>query len=405
MSKRKRSEEIVAKSALMARDRERPRGGAGERRPGGASTPFLLGRAGVVDGSSGAAVPAKRPDARRRSLAALLATTTAVMSALAPAPVLANDSTAELTTGGLVFAKSASVEMRAEDLFVSDKEIRVRYRFFNAAPRDVTSLVAFPMPDIVYDGPDDSLAIPSEDPANFLDFQTNADGRPVAAELEQKALANGVDQTARLKALGVPLAPQLEQTDKALDALTPAQKAELANLKMTAPNDYDVGKGMEHHLTAAWTLKSTYFWRQTFPAGREIVIEHRYRPSVGETTGTQLGSPDLEKDALARYETTYCVDQDFLSAARQAMGKPDQTGLLSSPFFERRIAYILTTGANWAGPINDFHLVVDKGAADSLVSFCAEGVNKISATQFEVRHANFTPSRELHVLILYRPRL
>jgi hypothetical protein len=87
------------------------------------------------------------------------------------------------------------------------------------------------------------------------------------------------------------------------------------------------------------------------------------------------------------------------------MGKPDQTGLLSSPFFERRIAYILTTGANWAGPINDFHLVVDKGAADSLVSFCAEGVNKISATQFEVRHANFTPSRELHVLILYRPRL
>jgi len=373
MSNGKRSEEIVAKSAPMARDRAHPRGGAGK--------PRLVG------------------------VATLLATTAAILSALAPTSVLANDSTAELTTGGLVFAKSASVEMRAEDLFVSDKEIRVRYRFFNAASRDVTSLVAFPMPDIVYDGPDDNLAIPSEDPSNFLDFQTIADGRPVVAELEQKALANGVDQTARLKALGVPLAPQLEQTDKVLDALTAAQKAELANLKMTAANDYDVGKGMEHHLTATWTLKSTYFWRQTFPAGREIVIEHRYRPSVGETTGTQLGSPDLERNELARYETTYCVDQDFLSAARQATGKPDQTGLLSSPFFERRIAYILTTGANWAGPINDFHLVVDKGAADSLVSFCADGVKKISATQFEVRHANFTPSRELHVLILYRPRL
>ena len=43
---------------------------------------------------------------------------------------------------------------------------------------------------------------------------------------------------------------------------------------------------------------------------------------------------------------------------------------------------------------------VDKGEAGNLVSFCADGVRKIGPTQFEVRHTNFTPTRDLSVLIL-----
>ena len=39
----------------------------------------------------------------------------------AAAPALANDSTAELTTGGLVLAKSADIEMRSEDLAISPR--------------------------------------------------------------------------------------------------------------------------------------------------------------------------------------------------------------------------------------------------------------------------------------------
>ena len=334
----------------------------------------------------------------RAAIAAL--TSTAWLLALAPAA--ANDSTAELTTGGLVFARTPDVQMRAEDLFISEKEVRVRYRFFNASPADVISLVAFPMPDVVWEGPDVNIAIPSEDPENFLDFHTVADGRAVAAQVEQKVIAGGVDQTTRLRALGVPLAPQRTAAMAALDALSPAQQTELLDLHMATPDDYDVGKGMEHHLDPNWTLKSTYFWRQTFPAGREIIIEHRYRPSVGETVGTQVGSPEIEPQTLQHYENTYCIDRDFLNSARRAMSKPDTFSVAASPFFERRISYVLTTGANWAGPIGDFHLIVDKGAPDSLVSFCGDGVKKISPTQFELRHANFTPSRDLNILILYR---
>ena len=73
----------------------------------------------------------------------------ALALALAAAPMAgANDSSAELTTGGLVLTKHPDIEMRSEDLFVSAKQVRVRYRFANTSAKDVTIVVAFPMPDI-----------------------------------------------------------------------------------------------------------------------------------------------------------------------------------------------------------------------------------------------------------------
>ena len=66
------------------------------------------------------------------------------------------------------------------------------------------------------------------------------------------------------------------------------------------------------------------------------------------------------------------MDKGFLDDATRARagGERCESG---SPFSEQRIDYILRTGANWAGPIRDFRLIVDKGDAGSLVSFCGEG--------------------------------
>ena len=61
---------------------------------------------------------------------------------------------------------------------------------------------------------------------------------------------------------------------------------------------------------------------------------------------------------------------------------------------------MLSTGANWQGPIKHFRLVVDKGEPGHLVSFCMDGVKKISPTQFEVVKTNFEPARDLDVLIV-----
>jgi hypothetical protein len=309
----------------------------------------------------------------------------------------ANDSSAELATGGLVLTKNAAIEMRAEDLYISAKEVRVRYRFANTSPHDVTITVAFPMPDITTHGFDDLIAVPTEDPVNFLAFSTKVDGQPVAAEVEQKAFARGVDRTAYLRALGVPLAPHLMATDAAIDRLPLAKRDALVRMGLAVVDEYDVGQGMQKHWEATWTLKTTYYWRQTFPAGRELTVEHRYQPSVGETAGTEWGSPRYAQDpAYPKQRARYCVDEAFLAAVEKSKKPGDEF----APLYEQRIDYILTTGANWKAPIGDFRMVIDKGDPANIVSFCGEGVRKISPTEFEVRHTDFTPTRDVAVLVL-----
>src|SRR5687767_12848060 len=67
----------------------------------------------------------------------------------AACPVLANDTSAVLTTGGLEFITSQDIVMESEELFISKEEIRVVYQFRNTGETDQNILVAFPMPDIV----------------------------------------------------------------------------------------------------------------------------------------------------------------------------------------------------------------------------------------------------------------
>lgn len=315
------------------------------------------------------------------------------------AQTMANDSTAELAAGGLVMTKNEAIELRSEDLFLSAETVRVNYRFINTTPRDVTVTVAFPMPDITVRTFDDNLGVPTDSPTNLLGFQTLVDGQTVRAELEQKVIKNGQDRTALLRELGIPLAPHLASTNHALDRLPKARQEQLLRLGLAIPDDYDAGKGMEHHLAATWTLKSTYHWTQRFPAGRELTVEHRYQPAVGTSTATMWGSPDWPQDPeYAAQRRHYCVDDAFIAAAERAR----RPGDFGPPFSEQRIEYVLKTGANWKGPIQDFRLVVDKGKPANLVSFCGEGVRKIGPTTFEARYSDYTPKRDLAVLILVR---
>lgn len=316
------------------------------------------------------------------------------LSALA-VPATANDTTAVMAAGGLVFTRTQAVSMVSEDLFISAREVRVRYRFLNRTPKDVTVQVAFPMPDItVTESPQ---GIPTEDPTNIMGFSTLTDGKPVEAHVEQKAFLGKVDHTARLKALGLPLAPHLPATERALDKLSTSQKADLVKRGLVSEQSWDAGKGVETHYLPSWTLKSAYHWQQTFPSGREITVDHRYRPGTGGSAGTQIGDAGLMSSAWGRADVArYCVDDKLIAAVRKTMGP----GVEYPPFYEQRVSYILKTGANWAGPIGDFRLTVDKGAPENLVSFCADGVQKVSPTRFEVRKTQFVPRQDLDILIL-----
>lgn len=321
---------------------------------------------------------------------------------LAAGPAAANDSSAELATGGLVFVRNSDVEMRSEELTISAHEIRGRYVFVNRAGRDATTLVAFPMPDVTVEHSDVNISIPTEEPENLLGFPTTVGDHPVASRVEQKVFVGAVEHTALRRRYGVPLPPHLAATGDALDGLPRPAWDELMRLGLAEIEEYDVGKGMEQHLRARWTLKTTYFWRQTFPARGETVIEHRYRPSVGGSVQTSSGEPSAGSEPwYDEYRRKYRMNSVFLAAIERA--RRTARSSYGALFAEQRIAYILKTGANWAGPIRDFRLVVDKGDPAALVSFCGEGVRKIAATQFEMRKTDLLPAADFHVLILTPP--
>ena len=113
-------------------------------------------------------------------------------------------------------------------------------------------------------------------------------------------------------------------------------------------------------------------------------------PGVGGTAGVPLASLDYRNGENGRRERAdYCVDNDFLAALDRMTQRAQRAG--NGYPMEQRVRYILTTGGNWRAPIGDFRLVVDKGRADAIVSFCGEGVRRISPTRFEVRHRNWRP--------------
>ncbi|HEX6377121.1 MAG TPA: DUF4424 family protein [Allosphingosinicella sp.] len=303
------------------------------------------------------------------------------------APAAANDSTAEHAAGGLVLTRSAAINMVSEDLFISAAQVRVRYVFRNVRGRaaSIRTTIAFPMPDR------DLAAERDIDVAYPADFETRVDGRRVAMAVERKAVLGGVDRTALLAALGL----AADADGEALDALAPAEQARLVRLGLAGADEYDAGRGRERRLAPLWTVKETWHWEQSFPAGRDVVVEHLYTPGAGASVGTPLTLPGFRASPEGRRMIAdYCIDAAFLAGVNRLAGRAGGT------VPERRVGYILTTGGNWRAPIGRFRLVVDKGAPGNLVSFCGEGVRRISPTQFEMVKTNWRPERDLKVLVV-----
>ena len=314
--------------------------------------------------------------------------------ALMPFGAQANDTMVELQTGGLEYVRSDAVEIVREDLFISMDEIRVDYVFKNTTDADVESLVAFPMPPIASNAyePTD---VPVQD-TNFLGFRVFVDGDEIFPELSQRATAMGVDVTDDLLDARVQLVPALQAATDELENLPQPIAEDWEARGILTAERWDTGEGMQTVLFPHWVLDQTYYWRMRFPAGQQINVSHTYTPSVGGTTSVMFLDWDGNRsDFFAEYEEKYCIDPSFVNAVKKRV-TPD-SGIA---MFESWISYILTTGRNWYGPIGTFHLTIDKGATDNLVSFCGTGVTKTAPTQFELTYTDYYPDKELDVLIL-----
>ena len=86
------------------------------------------------------------------------------------------------------------------------------------------------------------------------------------------------------------------------------------------------------------------------------------------------------------------MDKNFKQGLKRAQSE-------HAPF--SALSYMLTTGANWAKPIQNFKLTLER-EPNELVSFCWNGnVKKISATQFQMVEKNFVPKQDFDVIFVY----
>lgn len=307
----------------------------------------------------------------------------ALAGALLGTAALANDSTAEKVAGGLVLTRTDAIDMVSEDLYISPQQVRVAYVFRNRTRAPIRTTVAFPMPDR------DLAEMRDSDTSYPTNFQTIVDGRPVTMQVERRAMLNGVDHTAMLAGLGLPVAgdPDGDLLARAIARLRPADRQRLVQMGLA---------GSDGGLYPRWSVKETYYWEQVFPAGRDLNVRHSYAPGVGGSTAISLNYQGYRNSAEGRAEQRrYCTDRAFLAALDRIAAREGQ-GIVGT---ETRLGYILTTGGNWRSPIGRFRLVVDKLNPAAVVSFCGEGVRRISPTQFEIRHRNWRPTRDLYVLI------
>ncbi|WP_445491718.1 DUF4424 family protein [Rhodopseudomonas sp. RCAM05734] len=303
-----------------------------------------------------------------------------------------NDSAAELSIGGLRFMQTNAISMESEELRIALDSISIRYQFANLSGKPVTLTVAFPLPDIDLSEPE-SIVLPAGDPLNFVAFETKVDGRPAKFTFDQRAWIGDKDVSSLLSQLQFPMLPIGTREVRIADLREATREKLLSNGLLTAIGNSDNGRPI---YSFAWIVKTSAVRQQTFPPDRSVTVEHRYRPSVGTAADTILRTPLRKNKALAgqieQYKKDFCITDGMLTGLDRLAGK----GALQ----ERRISYVLHTGANWAAPIKTFKLVVDPGGKERFVSFCSTGLKPVENRPFEYEATNFKPDTDLKVLVV-----
>lgn len=303
---------------------------------------------------------------------------------------LANDSAAVKGLGGIRLTTSSNIEMLSEDLFVSERRIEVTYKFRNKSKKKVTTIVAFPLPDIP-DLVDSSYHIPDSNSPNFVGFKAIVDGTEIKPKIENRVFYDDRDITELLDQLRLPYssprAPYKEEFKSRVLSFSEKERELIKTHNISGiVRDYT-------RVKHGWTLKTKLYWEQEFEPEKTVTVFHSYQPMIGGRYSRWGDS--YHSDML---EHKYCIDDYTKKGILKKLRPKDRL------FSYTEIKYILTTGANWSGPIKSFNLVLDKGSTEKIISLCMPGIRKISPTQFSVEYKDFVPKEDLSVVIIRAER-
>jgi hypothetical protein len=318
-------------------------------------------------------------------------------AAAAITPALADDSSAMLGAGGIVLVKNADIRMASEDLFLSPKAVRVHYTFANDSGHDIDALVAFPLPDIDnYEYSESPIGTTLDTTPNFVGFKLTVDGKPVNAQVEERAVVGGRDVTATVLGAHAPLDVVIGGNYDRLEKLAPAG---IALLKKAGLVD-GAGGGDPYH--AKWTTKTKFFWTMHFAAGATVAVDHTYQPVTGQTFFTTYALS--EQDETARYARDYCIDNGTRAALQSGFAAMKRASGNDGMYNQYTTDFVIQTANNWNGPIGRFHLTLDKLKPSNILSLCWPGdLKKTGATRFESTLTDFTPRADIKLLVLETP--
>jgi len=325
--------------------------------------------------------------------------TAAVLVALVPAVAFADDSSAELGAGGLVLTRSTDIRLADEDLRISPKDVTARFTFLNDSRSDIDTLVAFPLPDIDTSRfSEEPLGHTTADPLNFVGFAVTENGKKVPFQVEQRAFYKGKDVTDILRRAGVPLNVVDPRFTKTLDGIGPQQRASLEAADLI---DRESGSYTHPH----WLVRTKFWWRQRFPAGKAVTLDEHYQPVTGESL---IGHEELDAtNENGRYWIkTYCMDAKARGAALALLASNRANPQSGNMLTALATDYVLSTGNNWKGPIGRFRLVLDKLQHENVMSLCLDGDPKpLGSRAFEYTRERFAPKTDIRLLVLQQAPL
>lgn len=316
----------------------------------------------------------------------------ALIAGVATAAAEADDSSAMLKAGSVVFTKNTPVRMAAEDLYVSPNAVRIRFEFENPTGRDVETVVAFPLPDLLTaDFAESPVGTVTDDGKNFVGFKAVVDGKPLAVTVEQRAFLKAKDVSAQLAAAGAVINPVIDGGYEKLINLPREKKKALIAAGLAEGDGAD-------EFVPQWTVKTTFYWTQKFPAKKKVVIEHSYQPVTGQSFFTTAGRKRTDKNLFGPID--YCIDAPTWAGLEARTGgntEPSEGTRLMTAY---ETGYILSTAGNWQGPIGKFHLTLDKLKQDNILSLCWDGeIKRTGATTFEFSRDNFVPKRDIAIVV------
>jgi Domain of unknown function (DUF4424) len=311
-----------------------------------------------------------------------------MMAGLWPDPALANEGAAEVAVGGIQLRNERRVAMRKERLFISVDKVKVEYEFINESTEDVTTEIAFPIPEYGY-----SPALGRG--YGFGDFKATIGGSRILVAREVRAFVGEREVTSELQSAGLEIeslaregqfVPRVEPDgrqfeDRSLEQIPMLPRAQQERLRAHGI----IGDGVHSEPSKpAWTVRILYHWVQHFPPGQLVRLGHTYRPATGD-----LNHIELPPDA--------CTDAPFRTALEAAHHNAE-----GSHGSMRWVKYILTTANTWKTPIRDFELEVEYPEGE-YVSLCWDGkLQRVGPRTFKSVLKDFVPRQELKVYF-FRP--